>query len=315
VPEALELKNVSVRYGSFQAIAGCDLEIHAGEVFGLLGPNGAGKSTLFKAIAGQVYYTGSILVFGKDARREKGFMQKNLGVVPQEHAFFHDFTVEENLRLLGRLYGLSGKALDERVQELLELYNLRRFRGRRAAELSGGFKRMLNIAASVIHSPRLLLLDEPTVGLDLDMRRRIWRLIVKLREQGISLVLSTHYLEEAQALCDRIAIIFQGKIFILGQPAELVKKHGGDAVISATATAPFDELLPAIREIGGVTAVKAEKLELTVRCKPEASSDVALEVMHLLDRHNIPFQKFSTKLPSLDDVFINVVGEELEAAR
>ncbi|MEM3030384.1 MAG: ABC transporter ATP-binding protein [Candidatus Micrarchaeia archaeon] len=309
--EALELKGVSVRYGSVQALIDCDLEVHAGEAFGLLGPNGAGKSSLFKAVAGQVYCSGSVRLFGRAVKEKSA--RKELGIVPQEYAFFHDFTVEENLWLLGRLHGLRGKILDERVQELLDAYNLRRFRRRRAAELSGGFKRLMNIAASVVHSPRLLLLDEPTVGLDLDMRRRVWGVIRKLREQGVTLVLSTHYLEEAQALCDRIAIIFQGKIFALGSPAELVKKHGGDALVSALVSAPVDALLPSVRDISGVTSVKVEETQLLVRCKPEASSDVALEVMRLLDKHGVVFQKFSTRLPSLDDVFLNVVGAELGA--
>ncbi|MEM4389558.1 MAG: ABC transporter ATP-binding protein [Candidatus Micrarchaeia archaeon] len=309
---ALELKNVSVRYGSVQALTDCGLEVHAGESFGLLGPNGAGKSTLFKAVAGQVYYSGSICMFGHDIGKEKG-ARKELGIVPQDYAFFHDFTVEENLWLLGRLHGLRGKVLEQRVQELLDAYNLRRFRRRRAAELSGGFKRLLNIAASVIHSPRLLLLDEPTVGLDLDMRRRVWGVVKKLREEGVTLVLSTHYLEEAQVLCDRIAIIFRGKIFALGSPAELVKRHGGDALISAVVSTPVDALLPSLRELSGVTSVKVDESQLLVRCKPEVSSEIALEVMRLLDRHGVVFQKFSTKLPSLDDVFLNVVGTELGA--
>ena len=216
------------KYGSVQALAGASLEVQPGKLIGLLGPNGAGKTTLIRAIAGRVVLdSGTIELFGrkltpKDPRAE-------IGVVPQELAVYDKLTARENLEVFGNLYGVSGQMLRERVDRALEWSDLKDRAGEMVKKFSGGMKRRLNIACSLLHAPTLVLLDEPTVGVDPQSRERIYEMLAALRSTGVSVVLTTHHLEEAEQRCERIVIIDKGRIVASGTLAELVRSTLGQS--------------------------------------------------------------------------------------
>ena len=212
----IELCNVEKIFGEVRAVDGLSFRINCGEVFGLLGKNGAGKTTTIKMLTLQLKPTaGEILFEGKKILDNEIFIKSLLGVVPQHLNFDQDLTVEENLELHARLHHLKKSARLERIEELLKFVELERVRKSFVRELSGGMKRRLLIIRALIHKPKILFLDEPTVALDPQVRRKIWELIQNLKAQGITIVLTTHYIEEAEFLCDRAAILNRGKLVAL----------------------------------------------------------------------------------------------------
>jgi ABC-2 type transport system ATP-binding protein len=221
----LEVRGARKRFGATEALRGLDLELRAGEMLALLGPNGAGKTTLIRALAGRLRLdAGEIRLFGRAAAA--GAARPELGVVPQEIALYPLLTARENLDAFGRLQGLAGEALRQRVESMLAWTGL----GDRAKEpvkqFSGGMKRRLNIACGALHRPKLVLLDEPTVGVDPQSRERIYEMLDVLRDEGASILITTHYLEEAEARCERIAVIDHGAALASGTLPELVERAG-----------------------------------------------------------------------------------------
>ena len=244
---ALELSDARKTFGEVQALAGASFAVHTGELLGLLGPNGAGKTTAIKAIAGRLHLdTGTIRLFGRTlAPRDP---RPEIGVVPQELAIYPRLTARENLEVFGRLYGVEGAPLRERVVWALEWADLQPRAREPVLRFSGGMKRRLNIACSLLHSPRVVLLDEPTVGVDPQSRERIYEMLAALRASGVSIVLTTHHLEEAEQRCDRIVIIDHGKIVAAGTLAEIVGNTLGASraiEIHLAKTWPPDAAVPA----------------------------------------------------------------------
>lgn len=218
----IELRGLERAFGTTRAVAGLSLSIGRGEVFGLLGKNGAGKTTTIKMMTLQLRPTaGTILFDGRPAQGNELFIKQLIGVVPQHLNFDQDLTVEENLELHGRLHHLPGAERRERITELLQFVELSTVRRAFVRELSGGMKRRLLIVRALIHRPQVLFMDEPTVALDPQVRRRLWELIRSLKARGITIVLTTHYIEEAQALCDRVAILNRGRLVALDTTANL----------------------------------------------------------------------------------------------
>jgi ABC-2 type transport system ATP-binding protein len=210
---ALSLQDITLCYGGFVAVDGLCLEVAAGEVLGLLGPNGSGKSTTLSAIAGAMPLTaGEIRVCGLCEKDNPLAYRRQIGLVPQELALFDELTAEQNLLFFGRLYGLGGRTLRRRVADALGFVGLHEQAKQRTRTISGGMQRRLNLACALLHEPRLLLLDEPTVGLDAPSREAVLASLRKLRDTGCALVLTTHHLEEAERLCDRIAIMERGRL-------------------------------------------------------------------------------------------------------
>ena len=224
----LRVDGAEKRYGDVRALAGASFEVRAGELLGLLGPNGAGKTTVIKAIAGRVPLdTGTIRLFGRSlARRDP---RPELGVVPQELAVYPLLTARENLEVFGALYGVSKPELAERVAWALEWSDLKDRANEPVKRFSGGMKRRLNIACSLLHGPSVLLADEPTVGVDPQSRERIYEMLAALRAAGMSIVLTTHHLEEAEQRCERIGVIDAGRIVASGTIDELLRTTFGDA--------------------------------------------------------------------------------------
>ncbi len=224
---AVNASGLVKRYGDVLAVDGLDLDIPAGQFFGLLGPNGSGKTSTIHMLATLIRpNSGSAKIFGNDVVRDAVATRASIGLVFQESALDRTLSIAENLRFAGLLYDLPAKVIEERSAELLALFGLEEKRNRPVGSLSGGMRRALDIVRGVIHHPKILFLDEPTIGLDLPNRRKIWRFIENLREQtGMTVLLTTHYLEEADS-CDRVAFIKNGKLVQSGSPAELIASLG-----------------------------------------------------------------------------------------
>lgn len=227
----LRLTNLRKSYGSLVAVDGISLEVRRGEVFGLLGPNGAGKSTTIGMSVGLVTPdSGSVEIEGAGSPTTDR-VRMRLGIAPQSLAIYDDLSGAENLSFFGRLYGMGGRALKLRVRSVLELVGLLPRAGDRAGGYSGGMKRRLNLAAAIIHEPPLLLLDEPTAGVDPQSRNNILDMVRSLAKTGTAIIYTTHYMEEAQKLCDRVGIIDKGRLLCVGTVDELVRSHGGRSIV------------------------------------------------------------------------------------
>jgi len=227
----ISYRDIVKTFGPTRALAGLTLEIRTGEVFGLLGPNGAGKSTLMNITAGLIRQDGGEVAIGGHAAGQEGISRALLGVAPQALALYDELTAEENLRFFGGLYGMTGGTLAERVAWTLDFAGLTDRRSDRVKSYSGGMKRRLNLAVALIHDPRTILLDEPTVGVDPQSRNAIFDGIETLHREGRTIVYTTHYMEEAERLCDRVGIIDHGQLLALGTVGELVRKHGGGSSV------------------------------------------------------------------------------------
>jgi ABC-2 type transport system ATP-binding protein len=299
----LEVERAKKRFGAIQALAGVSLGLREGEMLALLGPNGAGKTTLVRALAGQVRLDeGEFRLFGRPLPR--GAHRDGLGIVPQEIALYPLLTARENLEAFGSLQGLRGKALGERVTWALDWTGLAERQREPVRGFSGGMKRRLNIACGVLHRPRVVLLDEPTVGVDPQSRERIYEMLGRLRREGASLLLTTHQLEEAEARCDRVAIVDRGRVVAAGTLEELVRETIGarrsvSLTLDRAPRAPIEGLVP----IGdGDTRFSAHV------------DDVHAALGSLLGRivaagHAV--EDLELRRPSLQAVFLHLTGREL----
>lgn len=225
-------RKLTKRYGDFAAVDGLDFEVPAGEAFGLLGPNGAGKSTTMRMISGTSLRTdGELRILGLDPSEDGPAVRAQLGVVPQSDTVDQDLRVFDNLIVYGRYFGLPMGVVRERAEALLAFAQLEDKRKARIDDLSGGMKRRLTIARGLMNDPRILLLDEPTTGLDPQARHVLWDRLFRLKEQGTTLILTTHYMDEAEQLCDRLVVVDKGRIMAEGSPAQLIREHSSREVL------------------------------------------------------------------------------------
>ena len=223
------IRSVSKRFGALVALQAVDLDIRAGEIFALLGPNGAGKTTLISIVAGLLRATtGEVRVLGRDVVADYRFTRRAIGLVPQEINFDPFFTVEEALRIQAGYFDV--RLSEARLGEILAALDLEAKRKVNSRALSGGMKRRLLIGKALVHDPRVLFLDEPTAGVDVELRRSLWRYVRTLRDRGTTVVLTTHYLEEAEALADRVGVIDDGKILVVEEKRSLLERHGGGSL-------------------------------------------------------------------------------------
>lgn len=302
----LEAVNVSKSFGERRALDGATVEVRPGEILGLLGPNGAGKTTLVRAVAGRVAPdAGQLRVFGLSPRSDAARPLR--GWVPQETALYPLLSPRENLWTFGRYQGLEGEALDEAITRSLDWIGLSERANDRTDRLSGGMKRRLNIAAGTIHRPRLLLLDEPTVGVDPQSRERIYAMIGELRAEGVSLLYTTHYMEEAERLCDRIAIIDHGRIVAADTKDQLVRDTLGtrQALVIEAETPLSDRLAAALTASGAV--VEGARVLASVDDPPRQIREM-LDVFH---REGVAIRDLSLTSVTLEQVFLHLTGREL----
>ena len=300
---AIEMKGIIKRYDDKAVIRSLNLQVFQGECFGLLGPNGAGKSTLMKMINCISPVTdGEMFILGLNARSHPKEIKKRIGVVPQEDGLDFDLNVQENISIYGHYYGYDKKSLNQRTLDLLRLVRLEEYADREVSELSGGMKRRLAIARGMIHRPELMILDEPTTGLDPQARLLIWDLLKKLRSEMSTIVISTHYMEEAQQLCDRVAIMDQGRILALGSPKELIQTHIGREVVEFE-TEPMDlnYYLGRLKERKLTFQVISNVV--CVYLQADQTSSMVLEA--------IASPRITVRTPTLNDVFLKLAGHEL----
>ena len=265
----IEIKNLTKRFGDFTAVDHLNLTIRTGEFFGLLGPNGAGKTTTISMMSTVLLPTeGEILIDGRKLTRTASEQKRKLSVITQEYSMRQDMTMDEVMEYQGRLYYLPRKVIRERTEELFEFAGLAEFRRRTVRHLSGGMKRKLMICRSLMIEPEILLLDEPTAGMDALSRRQMWNLLRKLNERRMTIILTTHYMEEAQALCERVALVNRGKLQKLDTPEQLIRDLGAWAVDEtseeALASHYFHDREEAIRYLeaaGEHAAMRATTLE------------------------------------------------------
>jgi ABC-2 type transport system ATP-binding protein len=311
-PVFLRVTNLVKTYSGRQAVAGASFSISSGECFGLLGPNGAGKTTTILSICGLIKPDSGLVEIGEE-KQNPGTAQtrSDIGYVPQEIAVYEDLTGRENLRFFGRLYGLGSKRLKARIEETLAFVDLTNRADQKVAAYSGGMKRRLNIAAALLHEPGLLVLDEPTVGIDPQSRNSILENLAALRSSGTAVLYTSHYMEEVERLCDRIAIMEGGKILAEGTRGSLLELLGDrvDLVRLATLTAPPQILVQALGALEGVSSVGAtsDGLELTARDVTQTLPSMLAEVA----RHGTVVTGLSVEQADLESVFLHLTGKGL----
>lgn len=271
----LSIKNLTKKYGSLTAVNDLNLEIPKGEFFGLLGPNGAGKSTTIRMISTLTPSTsGDIIINNKSMDRNLTEVKMKIGVVPQGNNLEVEMTAWENLELHGRLYNMPKDVRRKRIEELLEFTDLTKRADDLVKGFSGGMKRKLMIARALMHNPDLLLLDEPTVGLDANARRKMWDLLKRLKEQGLTVLLTTHYIEEAEVLCDKVGLIDGGRLMQLNSPQKLIEKVGKYTVDYFQDGETKEEFFEKREE----AAVFAAKLQGSVKIRPSNLEDVFIKL-------------------------------------
>jgi lipooligosaccharide transport system ATP-binding protein len=293
------------RFGTFTAVDGIDFEVQPGEAFGFLGPNGAGKSSTMRMIGCVSPPTGgSLHVLGLDPAADGPAIRGRMGVVPQQDTLDEELTVRENILVYGRYFGLAKRVVAQRATELLDFAQLNERADSRVEPLSGGMKRRLTIARALVNEPELLLLDEPTTGLDPQARHILWDRLFRLKRQGVTLVLTTHYMDEAEQLCDRLVVMDGGKIVAQGSPRSLIESHSTREVLelrfSADDHSAYEEK---VRDLADRVEVLPDRLLLYI-----ADGDSAASAVH--DRGLTPLSVL-VRRSTLEDVFLHLTGRTL----
>jgi ABC-2 type transport system ATP-binding protein len=313
-PGLLEVRQLVLRYPGLEkpAVDGVDFEIQAGEIFGLLGPNGAGKTTTISMVTGLLKPSaGQVLFEGRDLWGHPGEFKRHLGLVPQELAIYPSLSAWDNLAFYGRIYGLAGKELRERVAWALNFVGLGDRRGDPVEKYSGGMKRRLNLAAGLLHRPELLVLDEPTVGVDPQSRNFIFENIQALNREGVTILYTTHYMEEAEHLCRRVAIIDQGKIIALDTPQRLIQRVGG-GILRLDLLGQEDQLLSLAEDLRALEYVRAVVLRdhhMDVETTQVQTATVA--VINEANRLGCSISGLEILQPNLETVFLQLTGKLL----
>jgi ABC-2 type transport system ATP-binding protein len=308
--QVLQVDQLVKRFDDLVAVDGVSFTIDHGETYGLLGPNGAGKTTTISMVAGLLARDhGTVRIDGNEMTTTTVSTKGLIGLVPQELAIYPDLTASENLAFFGRLYGLGGSDLDGRVDEVLSVIGLTDRAGDRAKEYSGGMQRRLNIGIGLLHRPRLLILDEPTVGVDPQSRNSILESVERLAGEGMAVLYTTHYMEEAERLCDRVAIIDEGRIQAEGTRRELVSLVGGQDRIRLAATGRLDEAASAIGELEVVQA--ASVLDGHVDVVATDGGAALPAILKAATDHGAQVSSVEISEPDLESVFLHLTGKAL----
>ncbi|MCM3761111.1 ABC transporter ATP-binding protein [Alkalihalobacillus oceani] len=307
----LETEELSKSFKGVTAVEGVNIYMEKGESIGLLGPNGAGKSTTISMISSLLRPdSGDVRLYGKSVIQEPNAIRRVLGMVPQEIALYQELTAYENLKFFGRIYGLQGKQLEAKIQEVLELVGLTDRQKQVVRTYSGGMQRRVNMAAAMLHNPEILIMDEPTVGIDPQSRSHILEMVRELnQQQGLAVLYTSHYMEEVERLCDRLYIMDHGRVIAAGTKEELKSILSGEEAI----------LIDLERQNGGlfneleanqaiIQTIETEKgLKLIV---PKGSKMLA-EIFHAAERHDAQILRVNVQVPTLEDVFLHLTGRKL----
>ncbi len=307
---AIEAEDLRKVFGDVVAVDGISFSVEEGELFGLLGPNGAGKTTTINILTTLIRPTsGSARVWGYDVRTETSKVRSVIGLVPQDLTVDDELTGIENLRLMASLYHVPKDVAERRIEEVLELVDLKEAARRRVETYSGGMRKRLELAAALIHRPKVLFLDEPTLGLDVQTRAHIWDYIRRLvREEQLTVLMTTHYMEEADANCDRVAVIDRGKIMAIGSPRELKAAHGSD-VIELEVQGNGIDLHSLVNGVGGVLDLRVEGSRAVL--KVSRGEEVLPELVGRLIGGGAIVRRIEMRRPTLDEVFISLTGRSI----
>src|SRR6266702_1307478 len=304
---AIEMIDLCKDFGSFRAVDHLSLSVQQGEIFGLLGPNGSGKTTTINMISGlSVPTSGEVRVMGYDVRHQARQVRRILGSIPQETALYEELTAWDNMDFHADLFGVPRHEKKERIVRLLALVQLLDRKASRVSTFSGGMKRRLAIARALLHDPLLIYLDDPTRGVDVQARRAIWDYCLSLRDQGKTVLITTNYLEEAQALCERLAIIDHGKLITVDTPDHLKQTYGG-SVLELETSQPF-ESVEALRAIEGVKEVTQDGAHLKITT--QGMYNIAPQIITILTQEG-EIRDIVIREPNLDEIFLYLTGTAL----
>jgi ABC-2 type transport system ATP-binding protein len=306
---AIELIDVTKRFGAFTAVDRLSLRVDPGEIFGLLGPNGSGKTTTVNMLSGLSRpSSGRVQVLGYDITQQTRAVRAVLGAVPQETALYEELTAQANMVFHAELYGVPRQERDQRIRALLTLVQLADRRSSRVGTFSGGMKRRLALARALLHDPQLVYLDEPTLGVDVQSRRALWDYILALKGQGKTVLITTNYLEEANALCDRLAIIDHGKLIALDTPANLKRRFGDTVIVMETADRVSPALLERLLTLPGVR--EATQQDGVLRVTMGGEQQVTGQVVTLVTQETA-LRTITQREPDLNEVFLSLTGSAL----
>lgn len=304
----LDVQNITKRYDSLLALDNMSIGVDEGEIYGLLGPNGSGKTTLINCILSLLKYdTGVVKIFGEEMSPTKYDIKSKIGYVPQEIEVFDELNVYDNIEFFCGLYIRDKKTRKKYVEEAIEFVGLDEFRKSYPKKLSGGLKRRLNLACGIAHKPRLLILDEPTVAVDPQSRNLILENIIKLKGDGVTVIYTTHYMEEVEKLCTKITIMDKGKNIITGTKTELMKAVGiSDTLILENITIDDEELEFMNTKLSSGASLVDQSLYISIRESLEVT-----RILSYLEMNNIQFSSMKIKSPTLNDVFLEITGKQL----
>lgn len=306
----IKIENLVKRYGKLLALDHLNLEIREGEIFGLLGPNGSGKTTAINCMLALLKFDkGSVTIMGQEMQPDSYQIKQEIGIVLQNVAVFEELTVYENIDYFCGLYVKDKGKKKKLVEEALSFVGLEEYRKTRPKKLSGGLLRRLNIACGIAHKPRLIILDEPTVAVDPQSRNRILEGIVELNKQGSTILYTSHYMEEVEQICTRIAIMDHGRSIAVGTKEELKSMIKTGETVAIEAAVLTAGQLEDIRRLPHVFEVKYEEQRLTVRCT--GSKHNLISILNYLQDHKLAFGRVYSELPTLNDVFLEITGKEL----
>jgi ABC-2 type transport system ATP-binding protein len=305
----IEVKQLTKNYGDHQALKGIDFNIKSGEFYGLLGPNGAGKTTTISILSSILPPdSGAVTIKGINLHQEHIACKKLIGVVPQEIALYEDLTAWDNLLFWGSLYGVNAKELKNKATELLKMFGLYDRRNEKVGQYSGGMKRRINIASALLHSPEILFMDEPTVGIDPQSRNNIYEAVEQLNSAGMTIIYTTHYMEEAERFCDRIGIIDHGEIIAQGTLDELKKTAGAKESVVIQCEQLTDELQQQLKNTFG------ENISIKSKSITIFSSNIKTELGHMLSQCfsiGIVVEQIEVKKVNLESIFLSLTGKKL----
>jgi ABC-2 type transport system ATP-binding protein len=306
----IEVNDLYKSFGEFQAVKGIRFAARQGEILSLLGPNGAGKSTTISMLSGLLQPSGGdAFIMGHSIRTQAQEAKANLGVVPQDIALYPDLSAQENLIFWGKMYGLRGSALKARVAEVLEIIGLTDRKKDRVGTFSGGMKRRVNIGVALLHKPAVIIMDEPTVGIDPQSRRHILDNVKQLNRQGMTVLYTTHYMEEAAELSDHIAIMDEGKIIAYGTHAELIRLVGEQTRIDLSLSAEAEHVLPAWQSTTGVASIFSTDGRVTALV--EDSNLVLPRLFEGASQAGVRINSVDIQEPNLESVFLHLTGRAL----